>query len=160
LLAACHPSLSLGNRGAIDIGRLAPHPLLVLEAGFSVRRTFDAACRLAGIKANMVFESRAPHTLLALAKTGHGVAIIPSTLRTHRRDLHIVRVTYRGRPLRELLTIFWDKRRPLPHYAKAFCEMCAEHVREVFPITRPSGSKSDVIVRRPAARRTREDRAQ
>jgi hypothetical protein len=87
---------------------------------------------------------------------GHGVAIIPSTLQVHRRDLEIVRVTYRGRPVRELLTIISDKRRPLPRYAAAFCEMCAEHVREVFPTTRPSGSKSDAIARRSAPRRTLE----
>jgi hypothetical protein len=36
------------------------------------------------------------------------------------------------------LTILSDKRRPLPRYAEAFCEMLTEHVREVFPITRPS----------------------
>jgi DNA-binding transcriptional LysR family regulator len=155
LLAACHPPLTLGNRGAIEIGRLAPYPLLVLETGFSVRRTFDAASRLAGIKPNIVFESRAPHTLLALAKAAHGVAIIPSTLRTHRRDLQIARVTYRGRSVREPLTIFWDKRRPLPRYAAAFCEMCADHVRAVFPITRPSGSKTGAIVGRPTAQRAR-----
>ncbi len=142
LLAACHPPLTLGNRGAIEISRLAPYPLLLLDAGFSVRRTFDAACRIAGFKPNILFESRAPNTLLALAKAGHGVAIIPSSLRTHPDDLQIVRVTYLGRPLREPLAIFWDKRRPLPRYAPAFCEMCAEHVREDFPITRPSGSRT------------------
>lgn len=87
------------------------------------------------------FESRAPHTLLAMAESGHGVAIIPSVLRTHRYILRIVGVTYRGTPLREPLTIFWDKRRPLPRYASAFCKMLAEHVRQVFPISRPSDVK-------------------
>ena len=57
---------------------------LLLDAGFVIRRTFDAACRLAGLKPNILLESRAPHTLLALAEAGHGVAIIPSALRTHR----------------------------------------------------------------------------
>jgi DNA-binding transcriptional LysR family regulator len=152
LLAACHPPLTLGDRGAIDIGRLASYPLLVLETGFSVRRTFDAACRLAAIKPNILFESRAPHTLLALAKAGHGVAIIPSTLRVHQLDLQILRVTYRGRSVREPLTFFWDKRRPLPRYAAAFCEMCAEHVRKVFPITRPSKPRTGAAVKRLTAR--------
>jgi DNA-binding transcriptional LysR family regulator len=153
LLAACHSPLTLGKRGAIDIGRLAPYPLLLLDAGFVVRRTFDAACRLAGLKPNVLFESRAPHTLLALAGAGHGVAIIPSALRTHRYDLQIVRVTYRGRPLREPLAILWDKRRPLPRYATVFCEMWAEHVREVFPITRPTEPQTNAAVKRTPARR-------
>jgi DNA-binding transcriptional LysR family regulator len=145
LLAACHPPLRLGTRRAIEIGDLAPYPLLVLEAGFSVRRTFDAACRLAGLKPNILFESRAPHTLLALAKAGHGVAIIPSTLQTQSYDLQIVRMTYRGRPLSEPLAIYSDKRRSLPGYATAFCEMLAAHVRRVFPITRPSDPTNGTI---------------
>jgi LysR family nitrogen assimilation transcriptional regulator len=157
LLAACHPPLALGNRGAIEVARLAPYPLLVVDGGFGFRRAFDAACRLAGLKPNILLESRAPHTLLALAEAGHGVAIIASTFRTHRYDLRIVRLTYRGRPLREPLAVLWDKRRPLPRYATAFCEMWAEHVRQVFPITRPTDPEPDFNpqVKRVGARRTR-----
>jgi DNA-binding transcriptional LysR family regulator len=156
LLAACHPPLTLGNGGAIEIGRLAPYPLLLLDRGFGLRRAFDAACRLAGLKPNLLLESRSPHTLLALAEAGHGVAIIASAFRTHRYDLKIVRLTYRGRPLREPLAVLWDKRRPLPRYATAFCEMWAQHVREVFPITRPTEPKSNATVKRVSARRARE----
>jgi len=141
LLAAGHSSLTLGNGRAIEIGRLAPYPLLLLDGGFIFRRTFDAACRLSGLQPNVRFESQAPHTLLAMAEDGHGVAIIPSTLRTQRYALRIVGVTYRGKPLREPLTMYWDKRRPIPRYATAFCEMLSAYVREVFPITRPSGNQ-------------------
>jgi DNA-binding transcriptional LysR family regulator len=152
LLAAFHPSMALGNRGAIEVGRLAAYPLLLLDGGFGLRRAFEAACRLAGVKPKILFESRAPHTLLAVAEAGHGVAIIGSAFRTHRYDLQIVRVTYRGQPLREPLAVLWDKRRPLPHYATTFCEMWAKHVREVFPITRPSEPKDTAREKRPAAR--------
>jgi DNA-binding transcriptional LysR family regulator len=138
MLAACHPSLNLGKGNTIDIARLAPYPLLQISTEFVIRRTFDAACRLAGFRPNNVLESHAPHALLALAEAGHGVAIIPCALRTHSYKLRIVRVTYRGRPLREPLTMLSDKRRPLPAYAKAFCEMLADYCREVFPITRPT----------------------
>jgi DNA-binding transcriptional LysR family regulator len=78
LIAACHPSMTIGKGGAIDIMRLAPYPLLLEDAAFVFRRTFDAACRLAGLEPNIVFESRAPNALLAMAEAGHGVAIIPS----------------------------------------------------------------------------------
>jgi DNA-binding transcriptional LysR family regulator len=159
LLAACHPPLMLGKSGAIEVARLAAHPLLVLDTSFVSRRTFDATCRLAGIEANIVFESRTPHTLLAMAERGHGVAIVPSAVRIDRYRLRIVRVTHRGKPLREPLAIFWDKRRPLPSYATAFCTMLALYVREVFPISRPSVSKAHATQRRPTARRTREHRA-
>ena len=138
LLAASHAPLMLGKSGAIEIARLAAHPLLVLDTSFVSRRTFDATCRLAGIEANIVFESRTPHTLLAMAERGHGVAIVPSAVRIDRYPLRIVRITYGGKPLREYLAVFWDKRRSLPSYATAFCDMLSEYVREVFPISRPS----------------------
>jgi hypothetical protein len=63
---------------------------------------------------------------------------------------------YRGRPLREPLAVLWDKRRPLPRYAAAFCEMWAEHVRQVFPITRPTEPNSDRQAKRVGAQRARD----
>jgi DNA-binding transcriptional LysR family regulator len=143
LLAACHLPVSLGKRASVDITRLADYPLLTLSTDFSVRRTFDAACRLAGFVPNILFESRAPHTVLALAEAGQGVAIIPSGLRTQRHRLQVVRVTYQGQPIAEQMTVFWDKRRPLSPYASSFCDMWAEYVRNTFPISRltSNGSK-------------------
>lgn len=138
LLAACHPSLTLAKGRTIDVLRLAPHRLLLLDSGFGFRRAFDAAARLAGLMPKIRMESRSPHTLLSLAEAGHGVAIIPSALQTHRYHLRVVGLTYSGKPLREPLSIVWDKRRPLPRYATAFCDMWAHYVREIFPITRPS----------------------
>jgi len=137
LLAASHPQLLAGEGETMEIARLAPYPLLLLDGSFVFRRNFDAACRLARFTPNIRFESRGPHTLLAMAESGHGVAVIPSALRTDRHSLRIVGLTYRDNPLREPLALFWNKRRPLPRYATAFCEMLAQHMREVFPITRP-----------------------
>ena len=153
LLAVWHPRLVTGNGAAIEIAQLAAHPLLLLDTSFIFRRTFDAACRLAGIEVNIAFESRVPHTLLTMAEKGHGVAIVPSALRIDRYPLlRIARVTYQGKALREPLAIFWEKRRPLPAYAAAFCEMLAEYAREVFPISRPSEPKRGAKMRRKTRR--------
>ena len=141
VLAACAPSLQLGSASMIDINRLVRHPLLLLDSGYSVRKMFDAACRLAGVAPKVLVESRAPHTLLALAEAGHGVAIIPSILATDRYVLRIVRVAHRRKPLRERLAIQWDKRRPIPPYAEHFCHLLAEYMSEVLPITQPSARK-------------------
>lgn len=159
LLAACHAPIMLGKSGGVEIAHLAAHPLLLLDTSFLSRRTFDATCRLAGIESNVAFESRTPHTLLAMAERGHGVAIVPSAVRIDRYRLRVARVTYRGKPLHEPLAIFWDKRRPLPSYATAFCAMLALYVREVFPISRPSVVKHEATEKRSTARRTREIRA-
>src|SRR3954469_17994356 len=86
-LAASHQSLRLGTSGNIEMASLIAHPLLLLDTSFGVRATFDAACRLAGITPQVFFESRSPHTLLALAEAGHGVAIVPSVQPTSRYRL-------------------------------------------------------------------------
>jgi DNA-binding transcriptional LysR family regulator len=116
ILAAHCPSLQLGRDGMVDIVQLATHPLLLLDSGYSVRRLFNAACRVAG----------------------QGVAIIPSVLRTDRYRLKIARVSHRRKPLRDRYVIQWDKRRPMPSYAQSFCAELATYMREVLPITRPS----------------------
>ena len=151
MLVACRPEVKLGKGETIEIDRLARFPLLQISSEFVIRRRFDAACRLAGFEPNVLHESRAPQALLALAEAGHGIAIIPSALRTHRYQLRIVRLTYRGKPLRESLTILSDKRRPQPPYATAFCEMLAEYVREAFPLTRPSEPRARSTVKRSTA---------
>lgn len=134
MLAACHPKLRLGANGAVEISSLASYPLLHATPDFAMRRNFDATCRLAGFTPNIVLECRAPHGLLAMAEAGHGVAIIPSALRIHRYRVRVLRVTYLGKPIEEPLAVLSDKRRPLPAYAKVFCEMLAQHVRKGFPL--------------------------
>jgi LysR family transcriptional regulator, nitrogen assimilation regulatory protein len=140
VLAAYTPSLKLGRGGTIDIVLLANHPLLLLDTGYSVRRLFNAACRVADVEPNVLLESRAPHTLLALAEAGQGIAIIPSVLRTNRYSLKVARVTHGRRPFRDRYVIQWDKRRPMPSYAQNFCTALAAYMRGVLPVTRPSSA--------------------
>lgn len=140
-LAASRNSLKVGTAGEVEIGRLSSYPLLLLDSSFYVRQTFDAACRLAGVRPNIFVESRTPHALLALAEAGHGVAVVPSVLPTSRYRLRVARITHRRKPLQEAYAVLWDKRRALPPYARDFCEALAAHVREVFPISRPRARK-------------------
>ena len=129
MLAASHPRLGLSQRGTIEIAELAPYPLLQTGPEYVIRRTFDAACRLAGFEPNTALESRAPHALLSMAEAGHGVAIIPSVLRTDRYRLRVARVAYRRKVISERLCLLYDRRRPLPPYASTFAQMLAEFVR-------------------------------
>src|SRR5262249_12520227 len=139
--AASHVSLQLGTAGNLDIAKLAAYPLLLLEFSFFVRTTFDAACRLAGLKPNIFIESCSPQGLLALAESGHGVAIVPSVLPTHRYRLNVVRLIYRRRLLSEPTGAHWDKRRALPPYAEDFCEALAAHMREVLSVSQRNKPK-------------------
>ena len=131
-LAAGHASVPLGSAGNIEVADLARFPLLLLASSFEVRKSFDDACRVAALKPRIFMESRLAHTLLALAEAGHGVAIGPSTLPIHRYRLRVARVVHQGRPLQEPLTVMWNSHRPLPRYARDFCELLDAYMREVF----------------------------
>ena len=131
--AVCHTSLELGRGRTIDIRELAPHPLLVLGSTFVLRKTFDAACRLARIRPNVIFECSSPHTLLSLAEAGHGVAVVPSNVRLHRYALQARQITNQRKLLQQPLSIFWDKRRLLPRYAHDFCELLTGYIPKVIP---------------------------
>jgi len=137
VLAACHPSLRLGRRGAIEITALAKFPLLLLDSTYAFRKSFDVACAVAGLEPNVVMESRAPHTLLALAEAGHGVAIIPTAVPIVRYKVRIARVTHRRKPIRLPMAAIWDRRRTLPRFAEAFCGLLAEHMQKLLPIAQP-----------------------
>src|SRR6266567_1700121 len=154
VLAACRPSLLLGRDGMVDIISLAPHPLVLLDSGYSVRRLFDAACRVANVEPEIFLESRAPHTLLALAEVGQGVAVIPSVQRVDGYRVNIARITHRRKALRDHYVIQWDKRRPIPTYIQNFCTMLATYMREVLPITHPSCEKKRSTRSRSGATRT------
>jgi DNA-binding transcriptional LysR family regulator len=142
LMAACHPSFPLGSNSTIEISQIASHPLLLWDTSFSGRNKFDAICRLAGIKPNILIESRAEHTKLALAEAGLGVAIISTTVQTHRYNLRTVRITYKRQPILEPLAVVWDKRRTLPRYAQDFCELLAAHMHKLFPMRPLSAGKA------------------
>jgi DNA-binding transcriptional LysR family regulator len=122
--------------------------VLVLGANSALRKTFDAACRLAGLRPNILLECNSAHTLFALAEAGHGAAIVPSNVRHHRYTLKALRLAYQRKPLQEPRSIFWDKRRSLPRYAQDFCELLTEYIRKINPIAQPSSD-----FRRPRAKR-------
>jgi DNA-binding transcriptional LysR family regulator len=152
LLAACSPAFRLERGETMDIGRIALHPLLLLDYGFVVRKTFDAVCALAALNLNIFIESRSPHTLLALAEAGHGIAIIPSIVQADRYKLRFVGITYQRKPVREPICVVWDKRRVLPRYAHGFCELLAEHMSTMLPIRRHSAPKLENVGMRPRGR--------
>lgn len=134
VLAVFGPAHSLGNRGVVDIQKLAGIPLLLAHPSFRTRKVFDAACRLARLEMNGFIESASPHVLLELAEAGHGVAIIPSdVVRTTGRNLRSARVSYRGQQLRVMSALLWAKRRPLPRYAEGFADELAAYLQKDAP---------------------------
>ena len=132
ILAVSDRSGRVGERGVVDIRKLSGLPLLIVNSSFGTRQMFDAACRLSRLDVDIFLESGAPHTLLALAEAGCGIAIVPSTVLIRNRALRIATISYRGQPLGGTLALLWDKRRSLPRYAEDFARALRAHVTKIF----------------------------
>jgi LysR family transcriptional regulator, cyn operon transcriptional activator len=113
----------------VNLLELAGEPLLVLAPSFASRRWFDATCQQANIRPQIVMESAAPQTILALAADGHGIAIIPSTVPMTAHSLQFHPIVYQAKPIGRWATVARDPHRYLPQFGFDF-------VRELIELTR------------------------
>ena len=134
VLAVLPRTQRLGRRSAgLDIEELDDAPLLLLRREFASRGWFDAACQVAHLRPRVLLESGTPATLVALARAGYGLAIVPSTTHVPRAGIRAVPVVQRGVALGRWVTIAWDPRRFHAPYAAAFVEELVAYSRNGFP---------------------------
>lgn len=133
LLAALSQRHRRGRRATLEISDLAEEPLLLLQRGFASRAWFDIACQMAHIQPRVLLESAAPHTVVALAATDYGIAIIPSNARVPARGVRVTALVHHGAPIGKWQCIAWDPRRFLAPYAEQFVAELASHCRRSYP---------------------------
>lgn|SRR5262249_50133493 len=149
LLAALPPAHRFGRRAVLEVAALADESLLVLRRDFGSREWFDLACRVADIEPPVLLESAAPHTLVALAAAGYGVAILPSNARVSR-VVRTVPLVHRGASIGRWAHIAWDSRRFLAPYGERFVEEIVAYCRRNYP-------GRDLVRRAPQLPRPREN---
>lgn len=123
----------LSQHRTIDVEELADEPLLLLHRTFASREWLDTACSAAHIRPRVLLESGAPHTIIALAETGYGIAIIPSTVTVPRGNVWAAPLTQRRTPIGRWLTVAWDAHRFLAPYAERFVEEIVVYCQRVYP---------------------------
>jgi len=133
LLAALPPRHRLARSATLDIARLADEPVLALRRDFGSREWFDAACSVAHIQPRVLIESSAPHTLVALAASGLGLAILPSNAQVPRGAVRAVPLVHRGVSVGKWAVIAWDAERFVAPYATQFVEEIVAHCRRDYP---------------------------
>jgi LysR family transcriptional regulator, cyn operon transcriptional activator len=133
LLAVFPQRHRLAKRPVLEFKELADEPLLVLRPDFASRAWFDAACQVARVHPQVLLESRVPQTLVELAATAYGVAIVPSTARLPKTGVRAVPLLHRGAPLGRWLAVGWDPQRFLAPYAAQFVDELVASVRLDFP---------------------------
>lgn len=133
VLAVLSSERRLGRRATLEISELADEPLLLLRRDFGSREWFDAACQTAHLRPRVFLESAAPHTLMALAATDYGIAIVPSNARVPRGTVRAVPLVHRGASIGRWASVCWDPQRFLAPYAEQFVEEIATHCCRYFP---------------------------
>jgi DNA-binding transcriptional LysR family regulator len=132
-LAALPPTHRLGRRATLEIAELAEEPLLLLRRDFGSREWFDAACSIAHIQPRVLLESAAPHTLIALAATGYGIAIVPSNAQVPRGVVRAMPLVHRRASVGRWAMIAWDPQRFLAPYAEHFVKEIVAYCRRDYP---------------------------
>lgn len=139
----------LSRRRTLDVTELAQEPLLLLHRSFGSRQWFEDACSAAHVRPRVLMESAAPHSIIALAAVGYGIAVVPSTAVVPSRGVRAMPLVHRGAPVGKPMTIAWHPQRLLAPYAERFVEELAAFCRRNYP-------GRDVIRRAPAVRRPKE----
>ena len=122
VLAVVAQGHRLGRRSVLDVTELVDEPLLRLNSTFASHGWFEAACQVAHIRPRVLLESVAPQTLIALARTGHGVAVVPSPVRIPRTGVRAAVLVHRGVSIGRWTVAAWESQRFLPPYAVQFVE--------------------------------------
>lgn len=133
LIAVCSTTHRFHRRATLDIEELADEPLLLLQRTFASREWLDIACQVAHIQPRVHLESAAPHTIIALARAGHGMAIVPSSVTVPSRNVWAAPLTQRGAPLGRWLTVAWDTHRFMAPYAEQLVEELVHHCEHRHP---------------------------
>jgi LysR family cyn operon transcriptional activator len=149
LLAVLPEKHRLSRRAVLDVADLADEALLRLGPGFASHVWFEAACHVARIRPRVLLESGAPQTLIALARTGYGIAVVPSPVRILRERVRVVPLVHRGVPIGRWAVVARDPRRSMAQYAEHFVVELVAHVRSTYP-------GSDLVRRAPPLPRPKE----
>jgi LysR family cyn operon transcriptional activator len=123
----------LAHRAMVEVSELASDPLLVLGRGFASRGWFEAACHVAHVRPRIVLESAAPHTLVALASAGHGIAVVPSVVSIPGKAVRAVPLVHRGISIGRWATVAWDAQRFLTPYAERFVHDLTAYCAQKYP---------------------------
>jgi LysR family transcriptional regulator, cyn operon transcriptional activator len=123
----------LARRRTASLRDLVSEPLLGLRREFTTRQMFDAACQTSCLEPRFVFETSVPSALLAMARIGYGVALMPSNQLVKDRRLRRVPIIHDGKSLGQWMAVSWHGGRQLAPYAEAFIAELAARTKQGYP---------------------------
>ena len=130
VIATGHP---LARARTLEVTRLAGEPILALPPEFGTRALFDAGCETVGLRPAIRMQAAAAQTLVAAARSGYGIAIVPSLLIMDQRGVKGLPLLAQGKSLGRWQSFAWDARRSQPSYVTAFADTLADSLKRTHP---------------------------
>lgn len=121
------------RRSQLELTDLAQEPLLLLSRQFLTRQWFDEACQHRRFRAKILLESTNPHALIALARVGYGVAVLPSHTPFDKHSLRAVPLVANGLVLGAWAAVTWDHHRFQPPFVEQFIDELVGYARTSYP---------------------------
>lgn len=132
LIAVMAEDHALSAQRTLEVRELGSHPVMVGTA-FASRVWFETACGKAHFRPNVVLESAAPHSMIALARNHFAIAVLPSSVVIQQRDLRAIPLTHARRAIGRWATAAWNSQHYLPPYAERFIDGLARHCARTYP---------------------------
>lgn len=132
LLAAMPIGHPLAAGRTVDVAKLADEQVLSLPVGFGTRALLDAGCEAVGARPKIRMEATAAQTLVAAARSGYGIAVVPSLLSMSKKGLAVLPIVAAGKSLGRWLAMNWHlKREPL--YLAQLTDLLATSLARDYP---------------------------
>jgi LysR family cyn operon transcriptional activator len=133
LLAVLPEAHRLSGANALEIAELADETLMLMGPGGASLAWFDAACQAAHIQPTVHLQSRAPQTLIKLAQSGYGIAIVPSSVNIASDGVRVRPLVFRKAAIGRWAVLAWNPERFLAPYAERFIGELVTSVQRSYP---------------------------
>ncbi len=133
LLAVFPEAHPLGKKKSLEIAELADEPVVLMSRGAASLMWFEIACHAAHIRPRALLHSSVPHAMIELAKTGFGIAVLPSPVRIPREGVRAVPLVHRAASIGRWAVAAWSPQRFLAAYGERFIDELVTSVRRRYP---------------------------
>jgi DNA-binding transcriptional LysR family regulator len=129
LFAILPPQHRLCGVESVSITDIAEDGMLVMRRGFLTRHLFEQVCAAHSVRPRILLESDSTHTVSALARDGHGIAIVSSSARDTNAIQNAIPIRSQICKTSAEVSAIWNPNRYRPASLPAFVKLLSAHCR-------------------------------
>jgi LysR family transcriptional regulator, cyn operon transcriptional activator len=134
LLAVLPETHPVGKKSKVlEIAELADEPLILMSPGAASLMWFEIACQAAHVRPRVLLHSSVTHAMIELARSGFGIAVVPSPVRIPREGVRTMPLVHRTTAIGRWAVVAWSPQRFLAAYGLRFVDELVKSVRRSYP---------------------------